>query len=150
MSLQIAERLLIILALLIAILPVYAEAQVRSLGRLPDFIQHTDENGLTISREVVDGKPFSVVGPRGAVLGNQNGIYEAWIFPWKIFSGMRMTVNMDNYPVPIDVNKQAAWIPCELYDRADHARAKAGVRWHGCSCLLQNSGGSAADLDLQL
>lgn len=110
MSLEFAERLLMILTLLIAILPVYAEAQVRSLGKLPDFIQHTEESGLTISREVVDSKPFSAVGPHGAVLGDQNGIYEAWIFPWKIFSGMRMTVNMENYPVPIDVNKQAASI----------------------------------------
>lgn len=116
MSLEFAERLLITLTLLIAILPVYAEAQVRSLGKLPDFIQHTEESGLTISREVVESKPFSVVGPHGAVLGEQNGIYEAWIFPWKIFSGMRMTVNMENYPVPIDVNKQAAWIDV----RPDH------------------------------
>ncbi len=115
-SLQIAERFLIVVTVLIAILPGHADAQDRSLGKLPDFIQHTEESSLTISREVVDGKPLSVIGPHGAVLGEQNGIYEAWIFPWKIFSGMRMTVNMENYPVPIDVNKQAAWIDV----RPDH------------------------------
>jgi glycogen debranching enzyme len=63
-----------------------------------------------ISRAAVPIKPFSVLGPRGAILGQQNGEYEAWIFPWKIFSGMRMTVNMQDYPVPIDVNEHAAWI----------------------------------------
>lgn len=110
MSMATGERLLIILALLIAILTPRSQAQVRSQDKLPDFIQNTDDTGLTISREVVDSKPFSVVGPHGALLGGQNGIYEAWIFPWKIFSGMRMTVNMDDYPVPIDVNKHAASI----------------------------------------
>lgn len=64
----------------------------------------------SITREVVPIKPFSVVGPRGALLGQQDGTYEAWIFPWKIFSGMRITVDMQNYPVPIDVNEHAAEI----------------------------------------
>lgn len=63
-----------------------------------------------ISQEAVPIKPFSVVGPRGAILGQQNGEYEAWIFPWKIFNHMRMTVRMKNYPVPIAINPHAAWI----------------------------------------
>ncbi|HEX4065641.1 MAG TPA: hypothetical protein VHZ09_06415 [Acidobacteriaceae bacterium] len=54
--------------------------------------------------------PFSVVGPRGAILGEQNGRCEVWLFPWKILSGMRMSVNMQDYPVPIDVNGLAAGI----------------------------------------
>src|ERR1700719_3173050 len=58
----------------------------------------------TISREVVANKPFSVVGPRGALLGQQDGGYEAWIFPWKILGNMRLSVNMQDYPVPISVN----------------------------------------------
>ena len=68
---------------------------------------------LLISQEAVPGKPFSVIGPRGALLGDQSGRYEAWIFPWKIFSGMRIAANMDGYPVPIDVNEHAAWIDVE-------------------------------------
>ncbi len=54
--------------------------------------------------------PFSVVGPKGAILGRQNGVYELWLFPWKILSGMRMSVSMQDYPMPIDVNQQAAEI----------------------------------------
>jgi glycogen debranching enzyme len=65
---------------------------------------------LAISREIVANKPVSVVGPRGALLGEQDGKYEAWIFPWKIFSGMRITANMENYAVPINVNDHASWI----------------------------------------
>lgn len=63
-----------------------------------------------IAREAIPGKPFSVVGPRGALLGQQDGSYEAWIFPWKIFSDMRITAEMKDYPVPFDVNEHAAEI----------------------------------------
>lgn len=65
---------------------------------------------LVISREAVAARPFTVVGPRGALLGQQDGKYEAWIFPWKIFSGMRITARMDGYDVPINVNDHAAWV----------------------------------------
>ena len=54
--------------------------------------------------------PFSVVGPRGAVLGQQDGSCEVWLFPWKIFSNLRLSVSMQDYPVPIDVNPHAAAI----------------------------------------
>ena len=65
---------------------------------------------LAIGREVITQKPFSVIGPRGAILGQQDGSYEAWIFPWKILSNMRITAEMKDYPVPIDVNQQAAFL----------------------------------------
>lgn len=65
---------------------------------------------LHITREVDPVRPFSVIGPRGALLGQQDGSFEGWIFPWKIFSDMRITANMDNYPVPIQVNEHAAEI----------------------------------------
>jgi hypothetical protein len=65
---------------------------------------------LKIMRETVPEKPFSVVGPRGAFLGRQDGAFEAWIFPWKIFSNLRIRADMQDYPVPIDVNAQSALI----------------------------------------
>jgi glycogen debranching enzyme len=90
-----------------AVLP---QAQISSLTTLHNFIDESKPAPLTISREVVADKPVSVIGPRGALLGQQNGTYEAWIFPWKIFSGMRITAEMQDYSVPIDVNQHAAWI----------------------------------------
>ena len=39
-------------------------------------------------------KPFTVTGPRGALLGQQDGSFEAWVFPWKILSHMRITAEM--------------------------------------------------------
>jgi len=71
---------------------------------------------LKIVRNAVPSHPFSVVGPRGAILGHQDGVFEAWIFPWKIFSNLRVTAYMQNYAVPIDVNDQAALVEV----RPDH------------------------------
>jgi Amylo-alpha-1,6-glucosidase len=89
---------------------VLLQAQIPSLATLHDFIEGSGRAPLAISREVVPNKPFSVIGPRGALLGQQNGTYEAWIFPWKIFSDMRVTAEMQDYPVPIDVNQHATGI----------------------------------------
>ncbi|RXS97958.1 amylo-alpha-1,6-glucosidase [Silvibacterium dinghuense] len=88
----------------------FASGQTSALPAPDNFVSSTPAGGLSIARETVAGKPFSVLGPRGALLGEQDGRYEAWIFPWKIFSGMRITANMQDYPVPIDVNDHAAWI----------------------------------------
>jgi hypothetical protein len=65
---------------------------------------------LHIAREVDPALPFSVIGPRGALLGRQDGSYEMWLFPWKILSHMRIRAEMQDYPVPIDVNQYAAGI----------------------------------------
>ncbi len=71
---------------------------------------------LKIVREAIPSRPFTVAGPRGAILGQQDGSFEAWIFPWKIFSNLRISAEMQDYPVPIDVNEQSAVIEV----RPDH------------------------------
>ena len=89
--------------------------QVRAqtpLQPLPPFPAGPD-SPIAIHREALPLLPFSVVGPRGAILGQQDGSFEVWLFPWKILSGMRLTVNMQDYAVPIDVNRQAAEIDVE-------------------------------------
>ena len=65
---------------------------------------------LTITRAVEAGKPFTVAGEQGAILGEQSGIFEAWLYPVKILSQFRITAELADYPVPINVNKQAATI----------------------------------------
>ncbi|MGC2636566.1 MAG: hypothetical protein WA294_05270 [Acidobacteriaceae bacterium] len=64
----------------------------------------------SIHRDAVPQLPFSVVGPRGSVLGQQDGSCEVWLFPWKIFSNLQLSVSMQDYAVPIDVNPHAASI----------------------------------------
>ena len=75
-----------------------------------EFLSTGSTTSLSIQAPALTFKPFTVTGPRGALLGQQNGTYEAWIFPWKIFSDMRITAQMKDYSVPIDVNEQAATI----------------------------------------
>lgn len=91
--------------LLICIAPRTMAAQ-QEHGAFP----YSDRSGLKIVRETEPARPFSVVGPRGALLGSQDGRFEAWIFPWKIINNMRVSARMENYPVPIDVNSHAAEI----------------------------------------
>jgi glycogen debranching enzyme len=81
-------------------------AELRALPAFP-----VDQPGqLKISSDIMAVKPFSVVGPRGAVLGQQDGTFETWIFPWKILSDMHISAEMKDYDAPIDVNEQAATI----------------------------------------
>src|SRR6516164_7686107 len=88
---------------------VSAQTPLAPLSAIPTFPIQSDQP-LRISRQVDPARPFTVVGPRGALLGRQNGSFEAWIFPWKIFSDMHITAETQNYGLPIDVNNCAAWI----------------------------------------
>lgn len=82
---------------------------LRALQPTPQFVINNAQ-AVSIVRDAIPTRPFSVVGPRGALLGQQDGSYEAWIFPWKIFSNLRISAEMNDYPVPIDVNQYAASI----------------------------------------
>jgi glycogen debranching enzyme len=86
-----------------------AEEPHGDLRPLPYFAAEQPGQPL-ISSKVMAQKPFSVTGPRGALLGQQDGSFEAWIFPRKLLSHMRITADMKDYAVPIDVNEQAATI----------------------------------------
>lgn len=94
----------------IVVLGIFAAALIHAQEKLTDGLAPAP---MRISRLAVPVLPFSVVGPRGALLGRQDGSFEAWIFPWKILNDVHMTVNMADYAVPIDVNRQAAEIEVE-------------------------------------
>jgi hypothetical protein len=49
---------------------------------------------LAITRSVEAGKPFTVAGERGAIFGEQNGTFEAWLYPVKFLSGFRITAEL--------------------------------------------------------
>jgi hypothetical protein len=68
------------------------------------------DGSLKIVQSTQEGKPFTVAGPQGAVLGEQNGNFEAWIWPMKLLSHMRITAELKDYPVPIALNEHAATI----------------------------------------
>jgi len=65
---------------------------------------------IAITRPVEAGKPFTVAGERGGIFGDQNGTFEAWLYPVKVLSGFRIIAELADYPVPIDVTAHAAVI----------------------------------------
>jgi len=68
------------------------------------------ESSLRITRSAVPNQPFSVAGETGGFFGWQNGTFEAWIFPAKVLSAFRITAELADYPVPIELNPLAAAI----------------------------------------
>jgi glycogen debranching enzyme len=80
-------------------------AELQPLPRFP-----VSKSSLAIVRNTETTKPFTVAGEHGAILGQQNGECEAWIFPVKILSQLRITAELADYPVPIDVNAQPGTI----------------------------------------
>ena len=100
----------------------------------------------SISREVVANKPLSLVGPRGALLGQQDGGFEAWIFPWKILDNMRLSVNMQDYPVPISVNAHAAQIDVQPdATTITYSHANFTIRQQGIQAPSAQLGGTAGE-----
>ena len=93
---------------------VQAQSQLPLLAPVPSFSLNSN-SGLHISRETDPQRPFSVIGPRGAVLGQEDGSYEVWLFPWKVLANMRITARMENYAVPINVNEHASWIDVQPF-----------------------------------
>lgn len=65
---------------------------------------------LTIRRPVETNKPFTVGGTQGVIVGRQEGVFETWLLPVKLLSNLRIEAEVDGYPVPIDLNAQAAAI----------------------------------------
>jgi hypothetical protein len=65
---------------------------------------------ITLRHRAEAEKPFTVAGECGAMMGQQNGSFESWIFPIKLFSDLTITAHLDGYDVPIDVNRDAAEI----------------------------------------
>jgi GH15 family glucan-1,4-alpha-glucosidase len=94
-------------------LPLFAQAPSQGASEqlvpIPSFSVRSSTS-FSITRDALPNAPFTVVGPRGAILGQQSGVFEAWIFPWKILSNMRIIGQMQDYAVPIDVNDCAATI----------------------------------------
>ena len=66
--------------------------------------------GPSIHHRVQAGQPFTIAGPRGVVLGQQEGTFEAWILPVKLLSHFAIRAEVEGYSVPIDLNAAAASI----------------------------------------
>jgi len=65
------------------------------------------EDGPVLRQALQTGEPFTVAGPQGVIVGQQQGVFEAWVLPVKVLSHLTIEANVDGYPVPIDLNAMA-------------------------------------------
>lgn len=91
-----------------------SSAVLGQMSTLPAF--PLDSNPLVIHQTSQARRPFSVVGERGAILGQQDGRFELWLLPVKVLAHVHLTARIDSYEVPIDLNAQAS----EIEVRPDH------------------------------
>jgi glycogen debranching enzyme len=92
--------------MLLLLLAISAQAaELKPLARFP-----LSTNSLEIVEPCVPRMPWTVAGEQGALFGRQDGRFEAWLWPVKILSNFRITAELANYSVPIDVNALAAEI----------------------------------------
>jgi hypothetical protein len=96
-----------VLALLVSA-GVCARGCIAALRPLPKFPIRPGPLAITAAAQA--GRPFTVAGEHGAVLGEQSGVFEAWSFPVKILSRFGITAELADYPVPIDLSGLAAVI----------------------------------------
>lgn len=89
-----------------SVIAMAASAQQQWLQPVPQFPLASSK--LTIRQHAEAQKPFTVAGECGTFVGEQDGGFEAWIFPVKLLSHFRIEAEVENYNVPIDVNEQAA------------------------------------------
>ncbi|MGI4827013.1 MAG: amylo-alpha-1,6-glucosidase [Janthinobacterium lividum] len=88
-------------------------------------------NPLVLQRPARINQTFSVTGERGAILGQQDGSFELWLFPVKLLHKAHLTARLKDYDAVIDLNAQAASVEV----RPDHttityAHAAITVKQH--------------------
>jgi glycogen debranching enzyme len=91
----------------ILLLGSFAVAQ-QTFEPVPKF--SLSQSPLKISQLATPNRPFSVAGERGALLGQQDGTFEMWSFPYKLLQHAHLIADLDGYGVPIDLNKEASTI----------------------------------------
>jgi glycogen debranching enzyme len=99
-----------------------ASLSAAELEPLPSFVRPA--SGLQILAPCAPRVPWTVAGEYGALLGRQNGKFEAWMWPVKILSNFSIRAELADYAVPIDVNALAAEIkvtPAETIITYSHA-----------------------------
>jgi hypothetical protein len=65
------------------------------------------ENPIELSRPVRHGIYFDAAGRRSAILGLEEGRFEAWVYPLKLFHDCRLTVSVEGGDADIDLANYA-------------------------------------------
>ncbi len=101
-------RVGLIIECVVAIAGCWASAQQPPATALHPIAELPLRNdGPVFRRYVRAGEPFTVAGPQGVVVGQQQGLFEAWILPVKLLSHLTLQADVQGYPVPLDLNSMA-------------------------------------------
>jgi glycogen debranching enzyme len=68
----------------------------------PDASAQSVTPALELSRPVRTWEFLPVVGQRAALLGNERGEMEAWVYPLKLFRNFHLTFHVDGHAVPAE------------------------------------------------
>src|ERR1700750_1151654 len=79
-----------------------ATAPAQTPFRLDKFTIPT--NPIEISRNVRQGIYFDAAGRRSAILGIEEGRFEAWVYPLKLFHDCRLMVSIEDGDANIDLS----------------------------------------------
>src|SRR5579862_9919873 len=90
---------------MVAVMQSDAQQWLQPVGQFP-----LASSDITIRQHAEALKPFTVAGECGTFVGQQDGSFEAWVFPVKLLTHFRISAELQDYNVPIDVNEQAAEI----------------------------------------
>ena len=86
---------------------------------------------MAIRQPVQPDHPFTVTGATGAILGLQSGNIEIWDLPTKVLSNLRLSAELEGYPVPIDLTAHAAEIEVQPdHTTITYSHAAITVRQH--------------------
>ncbi|MDP9038088.1 MAG: hypothetical protein M3O02_02290 [Acidobacteriota bacterium] len=89
----------------LAALALHVSAQQLPLHPIAELPLRSD--GPVLRRAVQSGEPFTVAGPHGIAVGQQQGPFEAWILPVKLLSHLTLQAEVQGYAVPLDLNSMA-------------------------------------------
>src|SRR5512145_2955421 len=60
-------------------------------------------NPIALGRDARRGTYFDAVGRRAAILGVEEGRFESWVYPMKLFHDFRLTVSIEGGDANIDL-----------------------------------------------
>jgi len=95
----------ILLQLLFFTVTAQTNAQAQAPFHLGKFVIPT--NPIEISRNVRQGIYFDAAGRRSAILGIEEGRFEAWVYPLKLFHDCRLMVSIEGGDANIDLSAYA-------------------------------------------
>ena len=95
-------RIISVALLLLACVPTaLAQPQQPTTPNLPAKFPLAG-NPIELTRAVRPHVYFDAVGRKSAIFGHENGVFESWVFPMKLFHDARISIKVEGQDTPVD------------------------------------------------